>query len=63
VVALGWRGLPVLPGLAHGYVALPDGAARAGRGAPLTGAARLVWQHPGGPAAGIGELGAALAAG
>jgi thiamine-phosphate pyrophosphorylase len=57
-----WSWLSVLPCLAEGDLELADCAGLARRGADLIGASRLVWQHPAGPAAGIGELGAALAA-
>ena len=53
----------MLPCLAEGDLELADLTGLARRGADLVGVARLVWQHPDGPAAGISGLLAALAAG
>jgi thiamine-phosphate pyrophosphorylase len=58
-----WSWMCVLPCLAEGDLELADCAALARRGADLMGVSRLIWQHPGGPAAAVSELGAALAAG
>jgi thiamine-phosphate pyrophosphorylase len=58
-----WSELFVLPCLAEGDLELADCAELARRGADLIGASRLIWQHPGGPAAAVSELSAALAAG